>query len=255
MNLDLHVHSIFSDDCRQPMEGHCERALELGLDGLCFTEHQDFDPNTLIPGYYNPEAYFEELYRLREKYAGRLTILAGLEFSEPHVYQKELEHAQKLPYDFILGSVHYWMGSLFPSQMRDMKMDPLLCYKRYWEQMLQMVRHGGIDGVAHLDFPKRYFRRLDYDPAMMDEIFAAMLKNNLVLEINTSSLRVPGIDETLPGKALLQRYIAQGGRHATLGSDAHEAQFLYADIEKAQALAEGLGLEIVRFVGRKMVLA
>ena len=250
MKFDSHVHTIFSPDSREPMERQCERALALGLDGLCFTEHLGFSPQDL--GYYDPEAYFEEIDRLREKYAGRLEILAGLELSEPHRHLKELEQAQKRPYDFILGSVHYWLGMLFPSQMKERGMDVSACFKRYWEHMLLMARCGGIDCAAHFDFPKRYFQCLEYEPGMADEILCAMLENKFVLEINGSSLR-KGLDETLPGEALLLRYIALGGRYVTLGSDAHRAGELYEGVRQAQEMAEGMGLEVVRFIKRKMV--
>jgi len=246
---DLHVHTVFSPDSRQPMEGQCRRALELGLDSLCFTEHLDFDALSL--GYYNPDAYFAELARLREVYAGKLELLAGLEISEPHDHPRELEQAQRRPYDFLLGSVHYWLGGLFPSQMRDRKMDVRHCYEAYWAEMLKMARCGGFDCVAHLDFPKRYFLRLEYDPAVLDEIFDAMRQTGLVLEINTSSLR-KGCDELMPGEALLRQYMARGGQYVTLGSDAHVAEDLYAGVDEARGLAEGLELRPVRFVKREI---
>lgn len=248
---DCHVHSVFSPDSLQPMQGQCERALELGLDGLCFTEHLDFDALSL--GYYNPQAYFNEISRLRDVYAGRLDILSGLEFSEPHLHPRELEQAQNRPYDFILGSVHYWMGALFPSEMQDMGLNPADCFARYWEQMRLMMQCGGFDCAAHLDFPKRYFRCLEFDPGMLGGIFSAMTANGIVLEINTSSLR-KGLADTLPGEDLLRRYIAAGGEYVTLGSDAHTAEELYADVPQAQALAQRLGLQVVRFAGRKMII-
>ena len=248
---DMHVHSSFSDDSREPMEAQCERALALGLDALCFTEHMDFDALSL--DYYDPDAYFAELGRLREVYAGRLTLLAGLELSEPHNHPKALEQARRRPYDFILGSVHYWLGGLFPSQMRDRKMDLRRCCEAYWAEMLKMARCGGFDCVAHLDFPKRFFLRLEYDPNLLDEIFEAMLQNGLLLEINTSSLR-RGCGEPMPGEALLRQYIARGGRHVTLGSDAHRAEELYEGVKGARDLAEGLGLEVVGFKEREMVV-
>jgi histidinol-phosphatase (PHP family) len=77
MTCDLHVHTVFSPDSREPMERQCARAADLGLDAVCFTEHLDFDDMSL--GYYDPQAYFDELGRLREVYVGRLRVFAGLE--------------------------------------------------------------------------------------------------------------------------------------------------------------------------------
>ncbi len=45
MNLDLHSHSIKSDDGRAKVENYCEwiRKKELPLDGFVLTEHRQFD--------------------------------------------------------------------------------------------------------------------------------------------------------------------------------------------------------------------
>ena len=44
-----------------------------------------------------------------------MDMYAGIEFSEPPLYNKELEKLKEYPYDFIIGSVH-WVGDMFPSQ-------------------------------------------------------------------------------------------------------------------------------------------
>ncbi len=40
---DYHVHSNFSGDSQAPMEQVIERAIQLGLKMLCFTDHMDYD--------------------------------------------------------------------------------------------------------------------------------------------------------------------------------------------------------------------
>jgi histidinol-phosphatase (PHP family) len=230
------------------MAAHCARAAALGLDALCFTEHYDFDPQSL--GHYHADDFFAELGRLRAEYAGRLTLLAGLEFSEPHNHPREFEAMAALPYDFLLGSIHYYLGGLFVGEMAARGMDPQLCYDAYWDQVRQMVAFGGFDAVGHLDFPKRYFRKLLYDPAALDDIFALMRKNRILLEVNSSSLR-QGRDEPMPGEALLRQYISHGFTEITLGSDAHTAGDLYRDVPAARALAASLGLVPVCLIERK----
>ena len=42
MYADYHIHSEFSDDSREPMENQVRRAIELGLEEICFTEHVDY---------------------------------------------------------------------------------------------------------------------------------------------------------------------------------------------------------------------
>ena len=42
MRTDYHIHSEFSDDSKELMETQIERAIELGLDEICFTDHVDY---------------------------------------------------------------------------------------------------------------------------------------------------------------------------------------------------------------------
>jgi len=245
--FDCHLHTRHSWDSEEPMQTYCRRAVALGIDAICFTDHLDFQEEEL--GYYKPEAYFAELERAREEFADRLLILAGLEISEPHLHQDELERANRWPYDFILGGMHFWGYPYF--NVMD-KADYPACCVAYWEAMRAMVSCGGFDALAHLDFPKRYLRCLEYEPQVLDEIFALLIKNNIVLEINTSSLRW-GLTEPMPGEALLRQYISHGGRYVTLGSDAHRAADLYAHVPEVRAWAEGFGLESVYFKERKMI--
>lgn len=66
--LDLHVHSLHSEDNKAEPEDVVETALELGLHGLAFTEH-----------YYYAASEF--VIPLRERYRGRILILRGVEYS------------------------------------------------------------------------------------------------------------------------------------------------------------------------------
>ena len=48
---DSHVHSQWSwDALAGSMEGTCQRAVEIGLPAVAFTEHADFTPWSLGPG-------------------------------------------------------------------------------------------------------------------------------------------------------------------------------------------------------------
>ena len=40
---DCHTHTSFSADSDTPMEEMVKKALQLGLSGICFTEHMDPD--------------------------------------------------------------------------------------------------------------------------------------------------------------------------------------------------------------------
>ena len=59
MFADYHVHSHFSEDTDFPMELEIQKAIKLGMDELCFTEHSDYDVPTVVNCDY--DAYFEEM--------------------------------------------------------------------------------------------------------------------------------------------------------------------------------------------------
>lgn len=60
------------------------------MNWLCFTDHVDLNENDYGCGYYSHEVFFENLRQLR-KSESSIKICAGIEFSEPHLYAKQLE--------------------------------------------------------------------------------------------------------------------------------------------------------------------
>lgn len=72
--IDMHNHSYYSEDSTVSPEESVERALELGLDGIAFTEHNSYEAS-------------EPVERLKERYNGSIKIFRGMEYSsaEGHV--------------------------------------------------------------------------------------------------------------------------------------------------------------------------
>lgn len=176
----------------------------------------------------------------------KLTLLCGIEFAEPHLYQAELAEYTKLPYDYILGSVHFWYNNMFPSQMVDTQIPVEVCYKHYWNEVLAAVKAGGFDAIAHLDFPKRYYGELQFNTEILHEICREMIKNNICPEINTSSLRRNN-KEAMPDKELLAIYKSCNGKYVTIGSDAHNVGDLAADNKYAKNLIDYFGFTEIYF--------
>jgi histidinol-phosphatase (PHP family) len=247
---DSHVHTRHSCDSKATLEAYCARALESGVRSLCFTDHVDHNPNDEGLGFYAPGAFFGDFLHVKGKYRGRLTLLCGVEFAEPHQYPDELARFSALPYDFILGSVHFWYRDMFPSLMVRAGIPVAVCYEHYWDEILKAVNEGGFDSLAHIDFPKRYYKRLMIDRDKLHEICRAMIKNNICMELNTSSLR-RGMDEPMPGRDILSIYKSCGGRYVTVGSDAHRPDDLAAGNAQAGELIDYFGFEKVIFIQRK----
>src|SRR5256885_104542 len=88
------------------MERSCERAIELGLPAIAFTDHADFVK--VHPDQYCVDivGYLEEVERCRAKFKN-LRILSGVELGEPHWFPEETAAILAAgPLERVLGSVH-----------------------------------------------------------------------------------------------------------------------------------------------------
>ena len=248
---DMHVHTEYSCDSETELEAYCIEAIQKGVHTLCFTEHIDYNINDYGYEYYNAEEFFNDFSNLKEKYSSKLNLLCGIEFAEPHLYQDKLLKYSKLPYDYILGSIHFWYKDMFPTRMIKAEVSAEICYEYYWNEVLAAVSIGGFDSLAHIDFPKRYYNKLIVDTDKLHKICDKMVKNDICLEINTSSLR-KNITEAMPDKEILSIYKSCGGKYITIGSDAHNVDELSADNAYAKNLIDHFDFEEVIFIQRKM---
>ncbi|HMK60448.1 MAG TPA: PHP domain-containing protein [Dissulfurispiraceae bacterium] len=67
-NIDLHIHSLASGDSDANPEELVLQAIEIGLDGIAFTEHYSYEAS-------------EAADTLAEKYKGKIVVLRGAEVS------------------------------------------------------------------------------------------------------------------------------------------------------------------------------
>lgn len=248
---DLHIHTKYSCDSEAVMEEYCQKAIKNNMKYICFTDHVDFNKNDYGYGYYNVNKFFEEFYNVKEKYGDKVELLCGIEFSEPHLYKGELEKLAKCPYDFIIGSIH-WVGDMFPCLETRNNYPAHKFYDLYWKEVLKAVESGGFDSLGHIDFPKRYYNEVVYNELIINEIFNKMKKNNIVMEINTSSLR-KGLTTSMPDQEVLRIYKNNGGKYVTIGSDAHNVEDLSADNNYAKDLIGQTMLSEVIFKQHKLL--
>lgn len=246
---DMHIHTEFSCDSQVKMEDYVLEAKKNGITTICFTDHVDLNTNDYGYNYYSADKFWNKYNMIKSKTEKGIDVLAGIEFGEPHLYEEHLSELAKYPYDFIIGSIH-WIGDMFPCQKVREQYSAKEFYRLYWQEVLKTVQSGGFDALGHIDFPKRYYGEIYYEEPVMNEIFCNLLEKDLVLEINTSSLR-KGHTQTMPGKELLEMYKANGGKYVTIGSDAHDVKDIGADYIIAKKLLEEVGLQEVIYRQRK----
>jgi histidinol-phosphatase (PHP family) len=217
---DMHLHTTFSCDASATLETHVANAMSQGLAYVCFTDHFDANPADEGFCYYRTQAYFDEVSRLQEQYGERIRILKGLEFAEPHRHPEAFEGFTRLPYDFILGSVH-WLGDFFVLQRdRISEFEPEALEQLYYEESEAMTAFGGFDAVAHLDYLRRGTGRDAWPQDVLRRLFSNMVRNGIALEINTQHVR-RNLRSAFPSLALATLYAASGGTGITFGSDGH----------------------------------
>ena len=241
---DYHMHSTFSDDSQAPMEDMVLRALALGLDEICFTEHVDYGAKTDTNCNY--PAYFNELERLQAKYQGRITIRRGIEFGVQleTIPQYETD-AQSGGFDFILLSNHKIGNQEFWNQEFQAGKSQEEVHTAYYRAIFNIMgrfRHYSV--LAHLDMMKRYDRLGPYPDRKVLPLIKKILRRAIGegkgIEVNTSSFRY-GLPDLTPSREILELYHQLGGRILTIGSDAHAPDQLGDHIPEVQAVLKDIG--------------
>lgn len=220
ITADLHVHSTFSCDAKDSLESLCQRAIEAGLTHICFTDHYDLIEGDMGFHYLDLDAYTQALDAVRRQFQGRLHILKGVEFGEPHLFPQEFQEVKAMGFDMIMAGIHSFDSCFIGDEALLMRFSPEEVFANYYGEVLQLVETGGFDVLAHLDLPKRYLGKpIGQDP-LIDRILSCLADKGIALEINTSPLR-KGLGECAPDYEILNRYRSLGGRRVTVGSDAH----------------------------------
>lgn len=222
--VDMHVHSTFSPDGKSSMEEQVQRAIDLGISKLCFTDHVEFNDKEINLNRvknksvfnFDVDTYLNEIERLNRDYC-EIEILSGIEFSEPHLFPNEFEYYCSCPFDCIIGAIHHCYNAVFPGA-RNLNERQAVC--EYYDLMITSLQNTKFDVIAHLDFPRRYFDKWTIEEKLLETLLEAIVANHVVLEVNTSSC--DEIEhEPLPHFDIIKRYSEMGGKYVTLGSDAH----------------------------------
>ncbi len=258
---DCHIHSNFSLDSELTAEKACEKAMELKLDGIIFTDHYDYDyPDFDLKFNIDFENYFKYMKELKLKYKDQLKVLNGLELGiQPHVAEQSRKIVEGYDFDFVIMSVHiidrmdpytqkYYEGKT--KYQADM---------RYLEEIRNTMKlFDNFDVLGHIGYIRRYscfedksLNCSDYGD-IIDEILSEVIKNGKGIEINTSGYRSLGTP--IPDFDIVQRYRELGGEIITLGSDSHNAEHIGWGFAETLDKMKAIGFNYVaHFEGRKPV--
>jgi histidinol-phosphatase (PHP family) len=238
---DYHVHSNFSGDSTTPMEHMIERAIQLGLKKLCFTDHMDYDypPVSDINFTFDDGAYIKKLIELKEQYSKQIDILTGIELGlQPHLSDRLYDLTKSHPFDFVIGSSHVVDHSdpYFPVFWETRSKE--VGIRAYFQSIIDNCNSfTGFHSYGHLDYIIRYvpmpgdaksdYSYFDYAD-LLDEVLSTIINLGKGIEINTGGLKY-GLGYAHPKREILKRYLELGGEIITIGSDAHRPEHLCYD--------------------------
>ncbi|MBQ8972076.1 MAG: histidinol-phosphatase HisJ family protein [Clostridia bacterium] len=250
MKCDFHVHTWHSDDSQTPMETMTRRAIELGLEEICFTDHIDYgvkwDDGPKERRNCLCEPYFEELYAIQRKYENEIVIRAGMEFGiQPETAPMFQKTYDSWKFDFIILSCHQANNREFWNQDFQQGKTQAEIHEAYYSNILASMHcFHDYSVLGHLDMIKRYDPYGDYPDErvlpMVEEILRLAILQGKGIEVNTSCFRY-GLKDLTPSRAILRLYRALGGEILSMGSDAHKPADLAAYIEATKPVLRDLG--------------
>jgi histidinol-phosphatase (PHP family) len=254
---DYHMHSNFSCDCDATMADMCRSAIARGIPEIGFTEHYDLHPNEPCRDWFRPQPWWAELERCRAQFGDQLTIRAGIEMGEPHLFRREAAAIlAQLPFDYVIGSLHWVRSeSVFnPDYFRQRSSED--AYGAFFLELEEMTRTGDFDILGHFDVPVRTAFAVYglYEPERHEEEIRAVLRNciqrGIALDINTAALR-RAANVLTPGLTILRWYREMGGERIALGSDAHHPEHVGMHLDVALGVVREAGLGAVTMFERR----
>ena len=243
---DYHVHSYYSDDSDCPMENTIQRAIDLGLDEIAFTEHVDYGVKTDLNCDY--QAYFIELEKMKEKYAKSVIIRSGIEFGvQEHTLSQFERDFETYPFDFIILSNHQIDDKEFWNYAYQEGKRQEEYQKDYYQAILNVVKkYKNYSVLGHLDMIKRYDKYGDFPDEKIMEYVEPILRQVIAdgkgIEVNTSSFKY-GLKDLMPSRKILKMYYDLGGTILTIGSDTHETEHLGDHIKEVRSALQEIGFK------------
>lgn len=231
---DCHLHTRFSSDSNANPDDIINKALQLNLSSICFTDHNDFDwplDNGEVLFDLDFNSYISYMKQLQAKYASRIPIYIGVEQGLAATCARRVDdYDPDNQLDFIIGSSHlvygkdpyekeFWLGTDIDEAVT-----------AYYESIVENIDTcNNYDVYGHLDYIARYIPDKNYPyhinnyMDIIETILKKLIDKGKGIEINTAGLRY-GMGAPNPDLSVLKLYHDLGGEIITVGSDAHKPE-------------------------------
>lgn len=258
----VHVHSKLCDG-KHELEELAVTAWKGGLQTLGFTGHSHTPCDLEYCMTQSRTALYKaQIAKLKERYAGKLDILCGLEWD---LYSDE----DPAGFDYWIGSAHYVHGpktgkyyeidwreaDLAACIADDFDGDGLAVAEQYFANVAAVAAKkptilGHLDLIKKINGNGKFFDENDprYQKAAQAALLAAA-RSRCVLEVNTSSVYRGFRQEFYPSPALLKDWRALSG-NVVITADAHDKDGLTFGFAQAAAQLKELGYTQVLVLGK-----
>ncbi len=269
--FDNHNHSQFSfDGFSTSVEKSARRAAEIGLAGLCFTDHCDFyvppmkaEHENLVREEFDVAAQQAEIDRVQAMMP-QIRILKGIEMGVQKDCRGQIAALlESEKFDQIIASVHYldetdpfWGGYYEDRTWKE-------AYGMYLETLFEeMVWLGDrFDVMGHYDYVTRYAPYPECSilykdfPDLLDEMLRFLADNGKALEINTKTYQDYSGRTPLLDPDILRRYRELGGEIVSFGSDSHAVEHVGFQFAHFQEYLKAAGFRYeAHFESRKLCM-
>lgn len=248
---DFHIHSHFSTDANYPMLAMAQTAKDMGLKGICFTDHIDLDyPSSQIDFDFSYTDYLNEFNSIMGLNSEDFEVFRGVELGlQPHINEKNEAYLKDKSFDFIIGSIHCAnKKDLYDGSYLDgiSQKEGILYYFRDMQQCVDTFKD--FDVLGHLDVIRRYLFKspeefsYEFYKGFIHNILSQLINSYKGIEVNTAAFRY-GLSTFHPLPDILKLYRFLGGEIITLGSDSHTPATLGYEFKASLALLSELGFK------------
>lgn len=246
---DMHMHCHFSGDSEASPFAMAQHACDIGLAGICFTDHLDIDYKE-TPGLFDLDipSYKKEIALVKNEFKDKLDICWGIELGlQPYLAERHAQIIAENPLDFVIGSTHVVKGTdvYYPPFYMNRNEDD--CYREYFEETLKNAQSDvDFDVYGHLDYVVRYgpnknkFYSYEKFADIIDEILRTLISRGKGIELNMAGFKY-GLGHAHPIMDILKRYKELGGEIITIGSDGHAPEQIAWEFEKVPAILKEAG--------------
>lgn len=256
ITMDTHLHTDFSTDSDTPLNKQLKRALAIGLQGICITDHMDYEfPQEAYPHKTDTAPFlfcWEDYVKTIQSYQKTaplwlgIGVECGLQKNET-VISKNQSLVADSNLDYVIGSLHLVdkQDPYYPAFWEEK--EPASCVLYYFEQLYENIQaFHSFDAIGHLDYIVRYapedffYQPRDYRE-ILEAILSFLIQKDIALEINTSGFKSVRQSQN-PHIDILQQYISLGGELITIGSDAHTPQYVGFHFDDISDILQKIGL-------------